>query len=164
MQRQTDNRQLIKYVCVGFIVVCAFAMVIWSETNNNHTITGTLDREKLRNESLLAEKLDVEKRLDKSKQELSSITEKQSVLEQERLSLLSANKQQKQSIALAKQKIDRALHENRRLHHIIDSMKMQAWTMDEQVKREKEQLMDSIFYLQELNKTLSAELDYRQNQ
>jgi hypothetical protein len=139
-------------------------MVIWSETNNNHTITGTLDREKLRNESLLAEKLDVEKRLDKSKQELSSITEKQSVLEQERLSLLSANKQQKQSIALAKQKIDRALHENRRLHHIIDSMKMQAWTMDEQVKREKEQLMDSIFYLQELNKTLSAELDYRQNQ
>ena len=118
-----------------------------------------LDSERLRNESLLSEKLSIEKSADRFKQEMQLITNANASLEAEleRLrEIVRVNKEQAKRLALERNNTNKT---NARLQKQIDSLTTQISVMESNAVKEKCRLQDSIRYLIEFSETLSAELN-----
>lgn len=124
----------------------------------------TLDSQRLRNESLLSEKLSIEKLTDKLRQDMQSITDANARAKTE-LELMSETihlKDTQLGKVIADKKRMRATHE--RLQRHIDSLARQIDVIESEAAVEKKMLEDSIKYLIEFSESLSAELNGHVNQ
>jgi len=124
----------------------------------------TLDSQRLRNESLLSEKLTIEKSTDKLKNEIESITDENKSAQREiavmNETILSTDTRLEKVIADRK----KIRTWNERLQRQIDSLARQMIVAKSEAKDEKQRLEDSIKYLIEFSESLSAELHRDVNQ